>query len=101
MAGSHSAEFNDGWENLKRAFHAVMEDASNHRISLVDKFTESLFFVDRTKDHLVLTLFADVLDWGSLHIETRSHRWSFHPAVSNALSRDEFLVEVWVGFRFL
>jgi len=101
MPCADSSELDNCREDLKRAFHVIVKDTGDHGVGLVDKLTEGLFFVDSTQNHLMLALLSHILNRRCLHVETRSHGASLHPAVSDALSGDEFLIEVGVGLRFL
>jgi len=48
--------------HVQRALKRVMENSRDHRISLVDELSKGLFLIDGTKNHLVLALFANVLN---------------------------------------
>ena len=70
-----------------------MEDAGNHGVGLVDQFSKRLLLIDRTQDHLVLALFADIIDTRSIDVVAWSHRRDLDSSICDALSGDKLLIQ--------
>ena len=98
-AGAQASKGNSTGHDIQRPLQVVMQNTSHHRVSLVNQLSKGLLFVDRTEDHLMLALLAYILDTWSVHVVPVSHRGNLDSAVSDALCRDEFLVQLALSLR--
>jgi hypothetical protein len=56
------AEDNLAGHDLQGTLEVIVQNTGDHAVSLVNQLSESLFLLDGTKDHLMLTLFAHIFD---------------------------------------
>lgn len=73
-SSSHSTKNGLARHHVEGAFERVVQDTSDHRVSLVNQLSEGLLFVDGSKDHLMLSLLADHFNRRRLSVMASGHR---------------------------